>query len=76
MVEVGHLVGVDCENCGKEPLLKIMLKVLNEEVEIVWLEEEYSKLWRVAKQRDLRNRRKIVDWTDTSPKASFCLILN
>ena len=44
LVEVGHLVAVDCENCDnypyKEPLLGKVLKVLNEEVEIVWLEGE------------------------------------
>ena len=73
LVEIGHLVAVDCENCDKEPLLGKVLKVLNEEVEIVWLEGEYSKSWRVAKQRDPRNKRKMVDWTDTIPKASIIL---
>lgn len=70
-MEIGHLVAVDCEYCDKEPLLGKVLKVLNEEVEIVWLEGEYSKSWRVAKQRDPRNERKMVDWTDTIPKASI-----
>ena len=37
LVEVGHLVTVDCENCDKEPLLGKVLKVVDEEVEIVWL---------------------------------------
>ena len=73
LVEIGHLVAVDCENCDKEPLLGKVLKVLNEEVEIVWLEGEYSKSWRVAKQSDPRNKRKMVDWTDTIPKASIIL---
>ena len=77
LVEVGHLVAVDCENCSnypyKEPLLGKVLKVLNEEVEIVWLEGEYSKSRRVTKQRDPRNKRKMVDWTDTIPKASIIL---
>ena len=45
LVEVGHLVAVDCENCDKEPLLGKVLKVVGEEVEIVWLEGEYSKSW-------------------------------
>ena len=49
LVEVGHLVAVDCENCDKEPLLGKVLKVVDEEVEIVWLEGEYGKSWKVAK---------------------------
>ena len=35
LVEIGHLVAVDCEIWDKDPLLGKMLKVLNEEVEIV-----------------------------------------
>ena len=49
LVEVGHLVAVDCENRDKEPLLGKVLKVVDEEVEIVWLEGEYGKSWKVAK---------------------------
>ena len=40
LVEVGHLVAVDCENCDKEPLLGKVPKVVDEDVEIVWLEGE------------------------------------
>ena len=57
----------------KEPLLGKVLKVVDEGVENVWLKGEYNKSWKVAKQRDPRNKRKMVDWTDTIPKASIIL---
>ena len=62
---------MECENCDRESLLGKVLKVADEEVEIVWLEGEYSKSWKVVKQRDPRNKRKLIDWTDTIPKASI-----
>ena len=73
MVSVGHLIAVDCENCDLEPLLGKVLKVMDNDVEIVWLEGAYNKTWKGAKQRDPQNKRKLVDWTDTIPKASIIL---
>ena len=43
------------------------------EIEIVWLEGAYNKSWKVAKTRDPKNKRKLIDWTDTIPKASIIL---
>ena len=69
----GHLVAVNCENCDKEPLIARVLEVQEEEVDIVWLEGEYSKAWRVAKHRDPSDRRRMVDWRDSIPKSSIIL---
>ena len=50
-----------------------MLGVTDSEVEIVWLEGAYNKSWKVSKQRDPRNKRKMIDWKDTIPKTSIIL---
>ena len=46
---------------------------MENEVEIVWLEGAYNKSWKGAKRRDPHNKRKLIDWTDTIPKASIIL---
>ena len=75
LVEVGHLVAVDCENCNKEPLLGKMLKVLNEEIEIVWLEGEYTG---GSQSRGIQETRGkwLTGQTPFQKHQSFCLILN
>ena len=69
----GHLVAVQCENCSNEPLLARIVQVFDTNIEVVWLEGEYDKSWKVACHRDLQNPRKMVDWKDILPKS--CIIL-
>ena len=40
---------------------------------ILWYEGTYTSAWRPWKIRDPKNRRRIVDWTDTIPKTSIIL---
>ena len=68
-----HLVAVTCDNYDQEPVLARVTDVLDEEIDIVWLEGDYSKAWRVAKHLDPKNRRKMVEWKDRIPKASVIL---
>ena len=72
-IAVGHLVALTVENCDQEPLLGKVIKIMDEEIQIVWLEGDYSSSWRVAKYSDPQNRRKKIEWTDTVPKASVLL---
>ena len=69
----GHLVAVRCENYEKEPTLGKVLKVYSDSVDIVWLEGDYSKAWKIARHRDPKNKRRLVDWTDIVPKSSILL---
>ena len=69
----GHLVAVECENCSSEPLLARIVKVFHTNIEVVWLDGEYDKPWKVAHHRDPQNRQKMVDWKDILPKS--CIIL-
>ena len=62
----GHLVAVECENCSSEPLLAQIVQVFDTNVEVVWLEGEYDKPWKVARHRDAPNRRKMVVERHTS----------
>ena len=48
----GHLVAVECENCSSEPLLARIVKVFDTNIEVVWLDGEYDKPWKVAHHRD------------------------
>ena len=50
-----------------------MLKIEESEIKIVWLEGAYNKSWKVAKTRDPKNKRKLIDWMDTIPKSSVIL---
>ena len=47
---------------------------LNEDtIDIIWYEGSYSTSWKPWKIRDPRNRRKIIEWTNTIPKSSIIL---
>ena len=46
---------------------------MESDVEIVWLEGEYNRSWKPAKQRDPSNRSRMVEWRDTIPKSSIIL---
>ena len=69
----GNLVAVNCDNCDKEPLITRVVEIYDAEVEIVWLEGEYSKSWKTAKHRDPNDRRRMVEWKDKIPKSSTML---
>ena len=49
------------------------MKVFDTNIEVVWLDGEYDKPWKVAHHRDPQNRQKMVDWKDILPKS--CIIL-
>jgi len=62
-----------CENCELEPLYAIVEGIKQDNVEVVWMEGGYTKAWRVAKQPDPKNRRKMFDGKDIVPKSSIVL---
>lgn len=72
-LSTGQLVAVHCENCDKEPLLGKVRDISGDDIHIVWLDGEYSKQWKISKQRDPTNRKKLIDWTDTIPRSSIIL---
>ena len=72
-LQQGHLVAVTCENCELEPLIAKVVQIEEDSIEIEWLEGAYSKPWRNAKQRDPKNHRKVIPWTDVIPKQSIIL---
>lgn len=50
---VGHLIAVHCEDyCDKEPLLGKVLEITGDDINIVWLDGEYTKQWIVSKKVD------------------------
>ena len=66
-------MAVHCENCDKEPLLGKVREICEDDIHIVWLDGEYTKQWKESKQRDPKNRKKFIDWTDTIPRSSIIL---
>ena len=62
-----------CENCELEPLVSIVERIKQDNVEVVWMEGGYTKAWRVAKQLDPKNHRKKFDWKDIVPKSSIIM---
>ena len=72
-LQQGHLVAVTCENCELEPLIAKVVQIEEDNIEIEWLEGAYSKPWRNAKQRDPKNHRKVIPWTDVIPNQSIIL---
>ena len=70
---VGHLVAVFTEEVLSEPWVARVDRVTDQDVDVIWLEGEYGKSWRVAKTQDPTNRRKKVDWRDTIQKNSIVL---
>jgi len=56
-----------------EPLVAIVERIKQDNVEVVWMEGGYTKAWRVVKQLDPKNHRKKFDWKDITPKSSIIL---
>ena len=67
------MVAVFNEEVLSEPWVVRVDRVTDQYVDVIWLEAEYGKSWRVAKIQDPTNRRKKVDWRDTIPKNSIVL---
>lgn len=67
------LVAVNCENYEREPVIGRCTKILEDSVEVAWLEGSYTTSWKPWKVRDVKNRRKVVDWTDNIPMMSIVL---
>ena len=68
-----QLVAVSCANYDREPVLGRIADVLDDNIDIVWLEGDYLKAWKVAKHPDPKNKRRMVEWWDRIPKASGIL---
>ena len=69
---VGDLVAVNCEN-SREPAIGSCTEIFEEDIEIVWMEGDYTSAWKTWKIRDPKNRRKIIEWRDSIPKLSILL---
>ena len=69
-LEVGQLVALNVINCNLRPLLAKITKVHSCDLEVVWLEGNYTRPWKVAKKKEGRTT---VDWTDTVPKSAVIL---
>ena len=70
IIDKGQLVALNVENCHLQPLIAKVLEVNANTIDVVWLEGNYTKLWKVAKRKEGRT---LVDWTDSVPKSSILL---
>ena len=64
-------MAVFCENYSREPVIGRCLQISEENITVAWIEGSYSTSWKPWKVRDQKNRRKVVDWTDSVPKLSI-----
>ena len=71
-LSVGDFVAVNCEN-SREPAIGCCKEIFEEDIDIVWMEGEYTSAWKTRKIRDPKNRRKIIEWRDSIPKLSVLL---
>jgi len=69
-IEKGQLVALNVENCHLQPLIAKVLEVHAEAIDVVWLEGNYSKSWKVAKEKEGRT---LVDWVDSVPKSCYII---
>ena len=67
------LVAVFCENYAREPVIGRCLQINEDSIEVAWMEGSYGSPWKPWKVRDQKNKRKVVDWTDSIPKLSIVL---
>ena len=51
-ISVGHLVALTVQNCHQEPIIGRVLEVMEDEIKIVWLNDDYSTAWKTAKYVD------------------------
>lgn len=72
-LEAGHLVALQGEYDCNKPLIGRCIRVLEEEIEVAWMDGSYSTVWRSSKQPDPQNSKRLVDWTDLVPKSSIIL---
>ena len=69
-IEKGMLAALNVENCQLCPLIAKIEAVDHDTLDFVWLEESYTRGWKIAKKKEGRN---LIDWTDTIPKSSLIL---
>ena len=72
-LDVGDLVAIFCENYAREPVIGKCLKIIEDNIEVAWMEGSYTSSWKPWRVRDQNNRRKVVDWVDLIPKLSIVL---
>ena len=72
-VQIGHLVAVYSDDQQIEPWIGRVTAILEEEIEVIWLEGNYNSKWKNAKKKDPINKRKQIDWMDLIPKNSIIL---
>ena len=70
IIDKGHLVALNVENCHLRPLIAKAFEVNADTVDALWLEGNYTKLWKVAKRKEGRT---LVEWADSVPKSSILL---
>lgn len=71
-LEVGHLVALLGEDVNNKPLIGKCIRIMEEEIEVVWLDGSYTTSWRPSKRPDPQTR-KSIDWTDVVLKSSIIL---
>ena len=54
---VGDLVAVNCEN-SREPTIGSCTEIFEEDIEIVWMEGDYTSAWKTWKIRDPKTEEK------------------
>ena len=67
------MLAIYCENSDQEPAIASCLGIREDCLEVIWYEGSYTTSWKPWRIRDPKNRRKIIDWTDTIPKSSVIL---
>ena len=51
LLEVGQLVALNVINCNLRPLLAKIMKVRSCDLDIFWLEGNYTRSWKVSKKK-------------------------
>ena len=64
-LEIGHLVALRGDT--NKLLFGCCITIMEEEIEVSWLDGSYTTMWQPSKMKDPNNPRKIVDWTDKVP---------
>ena len=53
---VGDLVAVNCEN-SREPAISSCTEIFEEDIEIVWMEGDYTSAWKIRDPKNKKNYR-------------------
>ena len=63
-------IALNVENCHLQPLIAKVLEVNAETTDVVWLEGNYKKSWKMTKKKEGCT---LVDWVDSVLKSSVIL---